>query len=101
MSDHTDAELTDLMAEALRAGVARDLRQEEVEYLASSERCPACGHLELLHADDQYEQTCRLPGCPCVEGSVVKRTSRLCETCGLVVRRPVDQERCDACVAAS
>jgi hypothetical protein len=92
-----DAELVELMAVALRSGLVASLRQDEVETLAKAERCGACEHLTVLHEDFAG---CRVDGCPCYDGELPGTvTARLCETCGLVVRRPVDQERCDACLS--
>lgn len=48
-----------------------DLRDEEREFLAGSERCPACGHLMALH-NQHCCDFCKVPDCPCQWGEVPK-----------------------------
>lgn len=50
-----------------------NLAPEEVDLLGTGDRddrCPACGHLQALHYDDDRYPFCGISGCPCHGGEI-------------------------------
>lgn len=47
------------------------LKQDEVAFLAASDRCEACGHLQALH-NEHCCTYCMIPECRCEWGKVRK-----------------------------